>query len=81
MRHHSPFEAEADPAPAYRVTDREIAFYIREAQALRRQAIADWTRRGVAFLRRALANASHRIESAEAAADRPIAPSSAKARP
>ncbi len=80
MRPPTSSPAGLDPAPAYRISDREIAFYIKEAQALRRQAIADWVRRGGAFLRRAIANASRRVERARATSS-PIAPSSVKARP
>jgi hypothetical protein len=80
MRHPTSPQAEAVPAPAYRITDREIAYYVKEAQALRRQAIAEWARRGGEFLRRALANASGRFKSAEGAAVTPIVPSTAKAR-
>jgi hypothetical protein len=81
MRHTTPSSAATSEGPEFRISDREIATYIREAEALRRQAIADWTRRGGAALLRSLTTALRRITSADRMENSPISSPSLKARP
>jgi hypothetical protein len=81
MPHTTPSPAATHERPVLKISDHEIAQYLREAEALRRQAIADWTRRGGAALRRSLANALRRITSPERTENPPISSPSLKARP